>query len=279
MGSQSVRDLIDVYSMTPTQRLAVARAALRVARSLDLPAIAEALEWLIDGDIEVAELENQWNTQIGILPAIDVVALDRTVDRLFGGVHGTAGNKSEAFGLDTPIGAAAERVVRLGFPSGVAAVTKSPFAEEAILVGRFVAMALPADDARQEAILVADDVRGTLHADIATLGMLPEIDVLADKHVEYAAAVHLPTKAKDDPPKIAWATFKAANDAGQERLRTVVGAIVGLGVGGEPDALAARERLLEPVRAEQEAIAERFRQKIAKGKAKAAKAPAEAPTA
>lgn len=238
----ALSSVITILYMPAGRRLFIARAIEAYAREHGLDAIAERAARLASEEQRVLGIRAAYHrNRRGSRGDPVLVALDNRADRLLGAIFRDLRDITLTFEEGDPVREAAEELCDELFPAGVAVFTQMPHVEQAAemqrLVGEFEARFAP---------------------HVATVGLAPKAGELKRQSGEYVTRLNARSGAEVD-----YATFRAADLEGQRGLRAMVAVIAGTFPDEEPEQVAHRSRLLQPVLQQQEAVRLHYRKRRA----------------
>ena len=237
-------DFINLYTLPCGRALYAARQVQAIARDLNLPLIEVPAEVFFDVANDAHNLEFSYRTA-KVQPQYGPLAtkLDNELDRGLGAFDRAIGNYEDlANSADTEpeLTDAYNLLAREAFPRGVTHITLMSFPEEWEEVGK---------------LLPRLQGNGDLAGAVARLSLQPFVAKLAKTHTAFGAELK-------KTPKVDGPTFdqiRAARAAIQTRARQLVAVVLGTFPLDDDDSVTKRGLLLEPLIAQQRAIAATYK--------------------
>ncbi len=236
MANVALSDQINLYRLPPGRRL----FALRRTHKLLAPAdpLAKDIEKAMEHDRGVLDLLTRWQKARGesITWPKEAVELDREHDRLWGALGGACSSLAVGFGPSTDQGAAAARIQDRVFSAGVPALIHLSFVEQRENTDAWLAR-----------------LQGELAADVQKIGLTPIVERLAVVNTRFGEVLD----AHQGEAELRFDKVKQADDQGQRELVVIVATILGREARND----AERARLLGPIYAQHDELAEKYRQR------------------
>lgn len=243
--NSSLSALFDIYVFPTGRRLFALNQVAARAKSHAFPELAKHCTGAVAQDRECLALERRWEGLVaeskgkaapkplapGATP--DAASVDPLVDNTLTAIRDHAVSQTAGAAADDPIHATVGTFLKAIFPAGVQEVTKLGFVLE-----------LAAVDAIVELLQSKD------HAPVVKeLGLGRLAKRLADLAVVYRAAIETPNVSE-----LVFGDVRAARIQGQDRLLEAIAMVLGKHHGSSADDVAARDELLGPILAQNEAI-------------------------
>lgn len=224
---------IKLYGFTTGRRIVTLRKTRKVAVGLRAWPIVMHIDEALAHDSKTSELDLMWLTRRKGRPgAGNLRTVNDLVAAALTGIREGALSLTRGARDDDPVAARANELLARLFPAGVAAVTRLPCAEELAMI---------------EVLL--ERLQGELAPLVDKLGLGVHVKRLIDLLPEYRMAI------ENRPTAINFGEVRRARKKGQTYLVELVALILGTFYkSGNPDHIAARTALLDPVMEQQEAI-------------------------
>jgi hypothetical protein len=243
--NSSLSVLFDLYVFPTGRRLfALGQVATR-AKARAFPELAKHCADAIARDRECLALERRWEGLVAesrgkVAPRVraanappDAASVDPLVDNTLTAIRDHAVSQTAGAAPDDPIHATVSAFLKAIFPAGVYEVTKLGFILELAAVDAIVEQL----QSKEHAAVVKD------------LGLGRLAKRLADLAVVYREAIGTP-----DEGTLIFGDVRAARIQGQDRLLEALAMVVGKHHGSSAEDVTAREDLLGPILAQNEAI-------------------------
>lgn len=239
---KTLADLFNILRMPAGRRT----FALRKVRSLagTDAALLTLVDAAISQDAKTLQMRGEWLVTKDAptkYPA-RLIELDVEHDRLVASFNGVAQGLSAGMTEDTPIGAAARRVVARVFAAGVAPLTQIDFVQQLASTKTWLAL-----------------LNGELSDDVVLIGLQPMRDRLVEVNKEFGDILD----AFEAGARVTYDAWRNEDLLGQERMLRVVAYVAGKYNGAKDGDDAMREKLLAPILQQNEAVADTYRKRRA----------------
>jgi len=236
----SLLNLFSLYRLPAGRRL----FALRKVRSLASsdPPIVALVDDAIAHDTKVLELRGKWlvSKDVAVKYPARLMELDAEHDRIVSSMAAVAHGLSAGMQEETPIGAAARRIVQRVFGAGIAPLTKLDFVQQRESTNTWLAL-----------------LNGELSDDAVLIGIGPMRDRLASVNKEFGEMLD----AFQPETKISYDAWRTEDKLGQEKLLRVLAVIAGKYCGAKPGDDEMRTKLLAPILQQNDAVADTYRRR------------------
>lgn len=223
--------IFDLYTLSTGRRLFALQQTQARAEEHGHPKLKEHCALAIEHDQGTRDLEVRWTRAASAVKSTPALQrIDIRVDRTLTAIRDTAMAQAEGAEPGDDIGAIAERLVSILFPTGVQAITSLPYVEELSAVDKIVI-----------------ELKGPSAGLVEDLGLKRLTTRLSKLAVAYRAALEATPE-----PEIEFGKVRAARAWGQELVLEAVALIVGKHYTAT-DA-AVRAALLEPILRQNEAV-------------------------
>lgn len=233
--SVSLDELIKLYTFTSGRRLLALRKVRKVAVRMRSKLLLAMIDYAIEHDLHTRELDLHWNARKGASATQGVLQeIDNLADNVLSGIRDGAMAATRGARPDDPIHDVVQSFLDELVPGGVQAVTSLPFPDQCSAME-----------------LMVSKLEGPLARMAAELGVVKQAKRLAELTAEYRAAL----ESRGVSDAIQFAEVQAARELGQIHLLEIVAVILGTyHKSRDPEHMAARTALIEPILAENEAI-------------------------
>jgi hypothetical protein len=234
MASSALADIISLYRSTPGRRM----YALRQTRGL-LPqndVLKTDIDTAMAHDKNVLEMMTRWQrvrSETDAWPR-EVIDLDREHDRLWGALSSACSAIATGFGPDSAEGTAANHILSTVFSAGVPALIHLPFIEQ-----------------RERTDTWLGRLQGEMAKDVKTAGVEPIVTRIASVNTRFGALVD----QRKSGSALAFSDVRDADASGELAFLQIVAVIVGREARND----VQRARLLAPILAQNDEIAELHR--------------------
>jgi len=243
--NSSLSALFDIYLFPTGRRLFALGQVAERAKARGFPELAKHCTGAVSQDRECLALERRWEGLVaeskgkatpkvlaaGATP--EAASVDPLVDNTLTAIRDHAVSQTAGAPADDPIHATVASFLKAIYPAGVQEVTKLGFVLE-----------LAAVDA------IVDLLQSKGHAPVVTeLGLGRLSKRLADLAVVYRAAIGAPNEST-----LVFGDVRAARIHGQDLLLEAIAMVLGKHHGTSAQDVAARDNLLGPILAQNEAI-------------------------
>jgi hypothetical protein len=243
--NSSLSALLDIYVFPTGRRLFALRQVATRAKARGLLELTTHCAGAVAHDRECLSLERRWEGLVadakgkasskpsaaGSPP--DAASIDPLVDNTLTAIRDHAVNQTAGASVDDPIHATVGAFLKSIYPAGVQEVTSLAFVLELAAVDDIVRLL----QSKELAPVVKE------------LGLGRLSKRLADLAVAYRAAIEAPSETT-----LVFGDVRAARIEGQDRLLQAVAMVIGKYHGRAAEDVAARDDLLGPILAQNEAI-------------------------
>jgi hypothetical protein len=238
----TLASLLSFYIFSSGRRLFAMQQVKSAASAVGFNALASHADVCIAHDRSTRDLEAKWAGQkAGTSYAPEARQLDIYVDAALTALRDGLDSQIKASAPGDPLGEAAQRLSQELFPKGAGAITSLPYVEELAELQRILGRAQHPD----------------LTAVIGDLGLGRQVARLASLEKQYAAALVGPGG------QVAFAQVKDARAKGQSLMLQAVAMTLGQYPSDSEADRKARNGLLAPIFAQNEAIRSYLRQRMA----------------
>lgn len=232
--------LFTFYAFTTGRRLFAMRQVKATAQQLGFDKLVAHCDKAIKYDLATRRLEERWRSEPSPSEAAanpSARKIDILVDNTLVAIRDTAVAQKRGAPPDDPIHGNVDTFLKRVFTTDLQDLIKLAFVEESAAVDDIVAL-----------------LNGELAPYVKDLGLSRLAKRLTDLSVQYREALDVAP-----PSLMSWGKVRAARAEGQELLYEAVCIILGKYHDRSPEAVAARESLLGPIRKQNEAIGQYMR--------------------
>ena len=229
MTTAALSDILNFYRFPAGRRIYALRKTLELLEAGD--PLAAKIDASISIDRNALDKQTRWQAirDAKISWPKEVIELDHEHDRLWGALSGMCSSLAVGLGDESEQGAAAGRLDKTLFSSGVTAIIHLAFVEQ-----------------RETTAAWLDRLQGELKADVELAGVSGFVQKLADVNARFGELLD----KREEASGLSYGDVKSAEEKGHVAFLQVVAMLVGR----EAENDAERARLLDPILKQNEAI-------------------------